>query len=276
MTGQRAGSAQDAAVSALRTGNPDPARRVVRGFLESAEAGVTLIELLIAVTLVAMLSTGMLFAVRAGLMTMEKSNSRLMANRRAASVMRILEAQVDGIMPVKTQCITAADSPAQIVPFFQGDQQALRFVSNYSLQEGIRGMPMILEFHVIGGENDAGVRLVVNEHIYTGPRSTGSFCAGLAPNQEGVPMPQFLPIQTSPNSFVLADKLAYCRFAYRFVPADPRLPALWLVHWPKPLLPNAIRIEMAPLVPDSARVQPIALTMPVHVTKDPMKTDYGY
>ena len=241
-----------------------------------AEAGVTLIELLIAVTLVAMLSTGMLFAVRAGMMTMEKSDSRLMANRRAASVMRILEAQVDGIMPVKAQCTPAADNPAQMVSFFQGDPQALRFVSNYSLQEGIRGMPMILEFHVIGGENDTGVRLVVNEHIYTGPRATGSFCAGLVQDREGVPMPQFLPIQTSPGSFVLADKLAYCRFSYRFVPADPKLPALWLVHWPKPLLPNAIRIEMAPLVADSARVQPVTLTLPVHVTKDPMKTDYGY
>jgi prepilin-type N-terminal cleavage/methylation domain-containing protein len=240
------------------------------------EAGVTLIELLIAVTLVAVLSAGMLFAMRAGIMTMEKSNAKLIANRRTASVMRILEAQVDGIMPVKAQCAPAPDNPPQIVPFFHGDPQEMRFVSNYSLQQGIRGMPMILEFHVTPGDNGAGVRLLVNEHVYTGPRATGSFCAGLARNENGILVPQFLPIQTGSGSFVLADKLAYCRFLYYFVPADAKLTPVWLGHWSKPLLPTAIRIEMGPLQADSARVQPLTLTMPVHVTKDPMKTDYGY
>ena len=244
------------------------------------EAGVTLIELLIAVTLVALLAVGMFIALRVGLSALDKSNAKLMANRRVASVERIVEAQISGIMPVKAQCLPSQQSPALTIPFFQGDPQAMRLVSSYSLQQGNRGVPMILEFHVIAGEEGRGVRLVVNEHMYTGPNATGMFCAGQAPDATGMMQPIFLPIETSSSSFVLADKLAYCRFSYRFIPPqyNPLAPAqpLWLVHWPKPFLPNAIRIEMAPLEPDSARVQPVTLTVPVHVTRDPTKTDYEY
>src|SRR5207249_1944421 len=151
------------------------------------------------------------------------------------------------------------DSPSLTVPFFQGDPQAMRLVSSYSLQQGSRGLPMILEFHVIAGEQGRGVRLVVNEHTYTGPWAAGAFCAGQTRDETGTMQPAFLPIETGPGSFVLADKLAYCRFTYRFLAqqANPLAgpAAMWVPHWSKPYLPNAIRIEMAPLEPDSARVQ---------------------
>lgn len=245
-----------------------------------ADAGVTLIELLIAVTLVALLATGMLLALRVGLNAMDKTDTRLMANRRAASVEKIIESEIGGIIPVRAQCMPTAESPSLTIPFFQGDPQAMRLVSSYSLQQGSRGLPMILEFHVIPGAEARGVRLVVNEHIYTGPTAAGAFCAGQAPDETGMMRPLFLPIETSSSSFVLADKLAYCRFSYRLVgpSANPVAgpTAIWFPQWSKRWLPNAIRIEMAPLEPDSARVQLVTLTIPVHVTRDPMKTDYEY
>ena len=42
-------------------------------------------------------------------------------------------------------------------------------------------------------------------------------------------MPQFLPVNAGPQSFVLADKLAYCRFNYLWQPpkVDPANPAVW-------------------------------------------------
>jgi hypothetical protein len=48
------------------------------------------------------------------------------------------------------------------------------------------------------------------------------------------------------------------------------------LHWNKPLLPSAIRVEMAPLEPNSAKLQLVPLTIPIRVTKDPMKDDYEY
>ena len=101
------------------------------------------------------------------------------------------------------------------IAFFQGEAASMRLASTYSLQQGSRGPPMILEFQVIPGENNQGVRLVVNERLYTGPArgrpdlSGGG--AGPAHRRHGAP--NFLPISVGANSFVLADKLSYCRFS---------------------------------------------------------------
>ena len=49
------------------------------------------------------------------------------------------------------------------------------------------------------------------------------------------------------------------------------MPAKWLAHWTHTdFFPNAIRVEMAPLAPDAGRLQPVTLTIPVHVTRQPL------
>jgi len=236
--------------------------------MKSAERGVTLIELLIAVTLVALLSTGMLMAIRLGLSTMEKTNARLYGNRRVMSVNRIIDSQIAGIVQTKTECI-ASGNPGGSISFFQGEQQTMRFVSTYSLDDAARGYPKILEFQVIPGEHE-GVRLIVNELIYAGPPSTGRLCFGLRPNPllANQPTPAFLPVETGPRSFVLADRLATCRLWYREALPDPPFER-WLPAWGNPLLPSAIRIEMAPLPSDKMRLPLVTVTAPIRITRDP-------
>lgn len=239
------------------------------GRSQKPEAGVTLMELLIAMTLMSLLSTGIVLCMRVGLNAMNKADSKLMANRRVASIERILEEQIGSVMPVTADC-QSAGPPAHIM-FFEGEAQSMRLASTYSLQESGRGMPMILEYQVIPGENGIGVRLVVNEHWYTGPRGAGQFCAGLGSDPlTGAPAPLFVPIQIGGGSFVLADKLAYCRFSYRDLRPPPELER-WVLHWIKPILPSAVRVEMAPLVPDSSRLEPVSLTIPVRVTRLPLE-----
>src|SRR5277367_4983365 len=105
----------------------------------------------------------------------------------------------------------------------------MRLASTYSLHEGARGVPMILEYQVIPGENNEGVRLVVNEQWYTGPRGAGALCLGMGRDAvTGLPGPRFVPIQIGGNSFVLSDHLAYCRFSYR---QTRRPQPIWLLHW---------------------------------------------
>lgn len=229
-------------------------------------------ELLIAITLLSTLSVGILLSLRVGLSAMNKADSKLMSNRRVTSVERILEEQIEGIMPVTANCHPPGGAgPAPPISFFQGEASSMRFASTYSLQQGSRGLPMILEFQVIPGENNQGVRLVVNEILYTGPGGAGQLCTGFGPDPAtGIQGPRFVPIQVGANSFVLADKLAYCRFSFRDPGTPPQAPA-WIVRWTKPLLPNAVRIEMAPLTPDPARLQPVTLTVPVRVTRHPLE-----
>ncbi len=217
-----------------------------------AERGVTLVELLIAVTLVALLSMGMLFAMRTGLGALSSTNARLNDNRRVMSVQRILESQIAGIMPVPANC-------GGKVIFFQGTAETLRFVTSYSMEGGARGYPRVVEMQVIPGES-AGVRLVVNEYLYTGADAAMPICANAGPGK-------FVPVQLGPGSLVLADKLAFCRFVFRDIVVGGRSPG-WLSLWTNPgLFPTGIRVEMTPLVVDAARVPLETVTVPIHLTR---------
>jgi prepilin-type N-terminal cleavage/methylation domain-containing protein len=216
--------------------------------------GTTLIELLIAITLVSLLSAGMLIAMRVGLNAMERTNDNLTANRKRAGAQAILEQQVAAFMPVMGDCLPSMSGPPMTIRFFQGEPQSMRFISMYSLEEAHRGAPRLLELQVIPGDQGQGLRLIVNEHPYAWPRSTLGFCLGLLPD------PRFPPIVPGPRSFVLADRLHGCRFAYQERLPEPAL-ARWLPRWIRQDdWPNAIRIDMPPYP---------SLVLPVRARKDP-------
>jgi general secretion pathway protein J len=141
----------------------------------------------------------------------------------------------------------------------------MRLVSSYSLEEAARGYPRLLEFHVIPAER-GGVRLVVNEFIYEGPQTTGATCLGMAPDPvSGMLVPTFRPIEPGPRSFVLADRLAYCRFL--FLLRRPQQPDEWLPTWSFTDWPAAVRVEMAPLAPDPSEVPLVGVTAPIRVVR---------
>jgi prepilin-type N-terminal cleavage/methylation domain-containing protein len=224
------------------------------------ERGVTLLEVLIAVTLLSVLSVAMFLAMRIGLNAFEKADTRLMDNRRVAGAQRIVQDEIEGMIPVMATCSSPAGGPGPRILFFQGEPDVLRLVSAFSLQGGWRGQPQILELFVIAGENGQGVRLVANETRYTGPLGAGRFCTGPR---------QFVPVNAGAQSFVLADKLAYCRFRYLMPAANPAQPPEWKEIWTTQTWPLAVRIEMAPLEADPARVQPISVMAPVRLHRSP-------
>jgi prepilin-type N-terminal cleavage/methylation domain-containing protein len=229
-----------------------------------SERGVTLIELMIAISLVALLSAGMLIAMRTSLLTYEKTSHRLESNRRAMSVQQILASQIGGIMPVQGQC-SSTQGPPITIPFFGGTQESLRVVSSFSMQEGARGYPRILEYQVVPA-GSGGVRLIVNEHPYFGSSSTAPFCL------DG----RFLPAEAGPSSFVLADGLLYCRFSYHEVYNEAAFTETpWLPVWNQPALPSGVRIDMRPLSPDPVALPFAGVTIPIRVNRDVMKNDYA-
>ena len=234
------------------------------------QRGTTLIEVLVAVTLLSLLTVGVLTAMRLGLSSLERTNEKLIANRKVSGTQRILEQEIANFVPVVALCNVGPEAPAVKMSFFQGEPQSMRFVSTYSLQEGLRGYPRILEFQVIPGADNKGVRLVVNEHLYTGPTGAGLFCLGRGLDPAlGVEAPRFPPIQIGPASFVLADRLAFCRFSFLEVRPAPEL-AVWRERWILPLLPRAIRIEMVPLEANPAALRPFTVTAPLRVTRIPI------
>ena len=239
------------------------------------QAGVTLIELLIGISLMSLLSVAILYAMRLGLGSQERANNKIMSNRRVVGSQRILEQQIANLMPIIGDCRANSAAPPQQIAFFQGEPQAMRFASSFSLTEAQRGYPQILEFAVIAGEQNSGVRLIVNELLYSGIRSTEGLCLGVAIDPNGS-RPRFRPVESSPNSFILADKLASCRFLYRELlpnaPPDVN-PERWVPQWVKPGLPTAIRVEMTPLEAGPGSLHVMTVTSPVRLTVDPLRKD---
>ncbi|HTS76133.1 MAG TPA: prepilin-type N-terminal cleavage/methylation domain-containing protein [Bryobacteraceae bacterium] len=220
--------------------------------------GFTLIELLIAVTLVAAISTGMLFAMRSALITYSKTDDRLQSNRRVMSVERILGRELGGVMPVMGVC---ADN--SIMPAFNGNAQTLHFVTSYSMRDGARGYPQVVELQVLPADG-GGVRLIANEFPYSGPYATAPLCAASA----------FRPGVATPQSFVLADRLAYCNISYQNFDPSLHMPTNWQPLWTAVNLPAAVHVDMAPLIPDPARLPLVSVTTPIHVNRDVNTTYY--
>jgi hypothetical protein len=211
-------------------------------------------EMLIAVTLLSMVMVGMLFALRIGLTTYNKTQTHLMDNRRVVGAQRILLEQLEGMMPLQASCTGGG-----MTPFFQGEPDRMRLISTYSLNEAWRGRPQILEFFVIPGDN-GGVRLVVNEIPYLNPKQAGSLCTGPG---------KYMPVSAGPTSFVLADKLAFCRFTYATQKDDMLEHPVWAPIFTGRTWPVAVRIQMAPMEPDFSRLQPITVTAPLRIHRLP-------
>ena len=146
----------------------------------------------------------------------------------------------------------------------------MRFASTYSLHEASRGKPRILEFQVVPGGESGGVRLVVNEIPYANPFSAGELVTGRSTVYGGL-LTTFRPVQVGPQSFVLADKLASCRFLYREPRPQPEYQR-WVEQWVKPEWPASIRIEMQPLNNVPGQLTMMTITAPVHVDKQPLET----
>jgi prepilin-type N-terminal cleavage/methylation domain-containing protein len=233
-----------------------------------SRAGVTLIEILIAVSLLSLLSVGMLVAMRLGFNTMDKTDAKLVRNRRVANSRQIIESEITGFTasmayyhpkPLETSAI----------PFLQAEEKTMRFLTSYSIDEGWRGRPQIAVMQVIPGENGEGVRLIVNETPYTGPEQAGLNVVGIEQNPTGPPIIHYAAVEAGAQSFVLADRLAYCRFWYLEKRALPPFQG-WGPGWTfSQILPLAVRIEMAPLDPKPTDLHVSTITVPFNVNLIP-------
>src|SRR5262249_33689265 len=117
------------------------------------QAGVTLIEILIAVSLLSLLSVGALVAMRIALTTMDKTDAHLVRNRRVSTSEKIIENELAGFMVTRAEW-RPTPLRIEVLPFMQFEPQTMRFVTSYSLQDAWRGRAQIAAFQVIPGERN--------------------------------------------------------------------------------------------------------------------------
>ena len=207
-----------------------------------SQSGMTLIELLIAVTLFGAISASMGIVLNIAFTSMNKIDAKVDFNRRIIASQRTIDQLLQGLIPVNTPC---AGRPIGIV----GRQNGVRFLSSHSLTEGSRGRPQIVDLFVDASPN-GGFRLLLNERPYFGKSSLTMACAQA--------------FQTMETSFILADRLTECRFSYRR--REPGSAAEgWFAVWTFPDWPSGIRIDMAPAKQQANQIQPTSVFAPILV-----------
>jgi prepilin-type N-terminal cleavage/methylation domain-containing protein len=207
------------------------------------ERGVTLVELLIVITLVAALAVGMLMAIRSSLTTMDRINARLEGNRRVMGIQQIVSSQIGGVIPMAGGCQ------------LNGTPQSLQLVTTYSIGEGARGFPHVVAFRVVQ-DPAGGLQL---EEIET-PYTEGGGCGG-SPSGPGSQTP-------GSETLVLARRLFSCKFSYHAPPRpDGGVVADWVDSYSAPLLPSGIRIETVPLDGVTSNLPALAVNAQIHVTR---------
>ncbi len=175
--------------------------------------GMTLIEVLVAVALMSMLSVGLFTALQIGATSWQTTRERLMLDRRVATANAILHSSLASIVPLEAEIPPERTIGLRRLLFFQGEPDSMRFVSSYSVTEGVRGGLKIVELRVSSAPN--GLRILLNQLPYLGPLSAGSLVVGRVADP-GFPRGRiiFSPIRALPTSLIIADELATCNFSY--------------------------------------------------------------
>ncbi len=216
-------------------------------------------EVLVAVSLLSLLSVGILMALRVGVVSWEQTSSNLALDRRIASANAMFHAAIEGMVQVWGERQTPQMASAMPFLFFQGEPAAMRFVSAWSLEAGPRGGLRLIELQVTEGPR--GRRVLMNDRPFPGARGLGALVKGEGPAAAGGEQRLFFAaIPALPTSFILADELEACSFSYQ-QRDDPSRPGLWVSVWTRTMaLPEAVTIQIGARG-DSARLRPVNVTV---------------
>lgn len=222
-------------------------------------AGLTLVEILVAVALLGVLSAGLLTLLETSAGAWSAARERLTLDRRVASANTLLHAVFSGVVPTLATPPPQASAPRAV--FFHGEQNQMRFVSSYSTSEGVRGGLRIVELNVQRGAN--GLRLVLTESPYRGPLSVGRYITGVEPTQDNRTRLLFARVRPREDSLIVADSLSACEFSYLRQGRRPGDPSEWTPVWDDmQKLPEAVRVALEPDEPE-ARLQPVTIVAEV-------------
>ncbi len=213
------------------------------GIRSRAQRGVTLLELMLAVSILSLIIGTSGYILRVAFTSMDKIQEKVDLDRRVYGSQRALDQMLKGIVAINAGC---AGNPIA----FQGSAAAMRFVTAYSLTEGTRGRLQIAELIAETKSDGSGMRLVVNEYPYLGRASLAAVC--------------MQPPSVRATSFILADQLAQCSFAFKREEPGSGLET-WIASWSFPEWPRGVRIDMSPRNPAANGVQAATVSVPILV-----------
>ncbi len=213
--------------------------------------GVTLIELLVAITLLGFVSLGLLFAMRTGVGAWQRANNRMAADRQVIAAGDLIATQLGS---ARAQYLGWGQREQRIaLLYFEGRQDRLRFATDYSVASRNRGGVWLAEYWFEHNARNE-CRLMYNERPWREDIAQATV-AEVVQNQNGQQF-AFRPAVAGPATRVLYTGLHDCSFEYLIESLDR--PVYWSVFWPwdPRVLPHAVAVRFK-TPPGTRGVEPI-------------------
>lgn len=121
--------------------------------------GFTLLELTIAITLLALIIIIILGAMRIGIRSVESGEIKIESFERTRASMNILDSQIQSQIPLTY----VQEGEAEVQFYFRGERQFIQFTTNYSIWGGEKGF-VLATYSVQSTENGRQI-LVVSENV---------------------------------------------------------------------------------------------------------------
>jgi len=206
--------------------------------------GVTLIELLVAITLMGFVSLGLLFAMRLGIGSWQRGDARLAADRAVVAAGDLITAQLSSAQARNVDWVQG-DQRMQFL-LFEGGADRLHFLTSYSVASRGRGGSWLAEYWF---EHDARneCRLLYNEYPFGSDRDAAAVVEQLVPDRSGQLFVQYRAPHAGPNTRILYTGIHDCAFEYLIDPLDQGRagPVYWGKFWPGDPrhLPRAVAVR---------------------------------
>lgn len=223
--------------------------------------GVTLLELLAAITLLGLISLGLLTSLRIGSSAWRRGNQRMAADRRVLAAADLLSAQL-----ANAQARVIRWGPAERgvrFAYFDGASDRLRFLTTYSLEARSRGGLWLAEYFFARRE-DGACDLLYNEWPLRQEGDAGSTVRAAGYDITlGRQRVDFAPAVRTESTREIYRGLRQCRFEYLIQPLQAE--AYWGTRWEtdQKLIPRAVaaRFEGVP----AGGIEPVGTvaTLPV-------------
>jgi general secretion pathway protein J len=193
--------------------------------LNLSEAGFTLLEMLIAVTLVAVMAVGIWGVFRISIRSWSRGTEFIDTNQHHRSIADLIRKQMASTLGIFSPADVMRGIPSSLI--FNGAQDNLRFISANSLHfQESPGLTLVS--YEVTQDSNGGFSLVEKESRYLGQIPDQDIYAG----------------QLKPTT--VFDNLTSCLFEY-FDQGGSDVPAQWVQEWDGPdlrRLPAAISITM--------------------------------
>ena len=184
--------------------------------------GLTLLEVMTAITISGLVALGVLTSVRIGMRAWEKEQEAVLRLRRVTGVEDLVQLQLANVV-LRTTSVVLADRRLDL-PFFFAEEDRLLLLSSYSALQRGRGGIVVADYFA-EQQGDRTWRLWLDEQPALDSEQLGKRVAAVETEPEG-PRPVLMPFERG-RAVLLLEGLRECRFQYRRERPEPA----WLSRW---------------------------------------------